>query len=531
MSSGELVQKLMGRLSEARFCLEQGLQEGTADILKEVLAGIEKEGFPQSAREEIRSRAESMLESLKDEGIANQDPIEQCQSLDPVQYYDYGLALMDGQFWEEAIQELSMAAGLGFERLKSWEYCGDCASRLEKWEDAFRFYEHVYTDESLTDEQRNAILTKITKCSQAQKKKDARSATPVIEPEKSASADQPARCDCVNPSILSPGANSIDSIIGRTAASCESPSTGPLAGRIHYYRVSDLLHVGSSSLIFELEEQENGKKYAGQNLSGRFAEVLSPGKLAIWAKQHMMFSSRRHVGVFDLASIDGCFFIVREHLPLSLSDLLQANGSMPISLAVRLAYQVLEALGDLHLHMTREGAVQNRFHLDMRPSRVLARRDKPFVKIYNGGLWHEVEKTCPGKANLKELPLAHLAYRAPEQFRPYLARKRPPIFTDIYLFGTLLYEMLTGTTAFKASSFGEYEIQHCEQYPSPPKVWRPEIPETLNELIMTCLASDPMKRFRSTTQISLILEKAFPAEVARPKDDAYREYLKKLDLI
>jgi serine/threonine protein kinase len=457
--------------------------------------------------------------------------MEQSEAIDPAQYFNYGLALMDGQFWEEAIQELSMAAGLGFQRLKCWEHCGDCASHLQKWEDAFGFYEHVYSDESLTDEQKNAILTKITKCSQSQKKKDARCPTRAKGHVKTEPAGQQVKCDCVNPSILSPGAHSIDSIIGQTVSSWESPSTGPLAGQTHCYRLTDLLHVGSSSLIVELEEQDNGKKYAGQNLSGKLAELLSPEKLAVWAQRQMQFNSRHHVRIFDLAGINGYFFIVREHLPISLSDLLTANGNMPVSLAVRLAYQVLEALGDLHLHMTGDGVVQNEFHLDLRPSRVLLRSDKPFVKIYNGGLWHEIEKACQSKANLKELPLPHLAYRAPEQFRPYLARKRPPVFTDIYLFGTLFYEMLTGTSAFKASSFGEYEIQHCEQYPSPPKVWRPEIPETLNELIMNCLASDPVKRFRSTTQISLILEKAFPSEVIRPKDDLYRQHLEKLNLI
>jgi len=281
----------------------------------------------------------------------------------------------------------------------------------------------------------------------------------------------------------------------------------------------------------ELEEQGNGKKYAGQSLTGKFAEAIPPEKLAAWAQRQMLFNSRHHVRIHDLAGVAEHFFIVREHLPMSLSDLLTTNINMPISLAVRLAYQVLEALGDLHLHMTSEGTVQNQFHLDLRPSRVLLRKDKPFVKIYNGGLWLEIEKAGSAKLSLKELPLPHLAYRAPEQFKTYLSRKRPPVFTDIYLFGTLFYEMLTGTPAFKASSYGEYEIQHCEQYPSPPKVWRPEIPETLNELIMSCLSTDPMRRFRSTTQISLILEKAFPAEVARPKDDSYQQYLEKLNLI
>ncbi|MGA2226540.1 MAG: protein kinase [Syntrophobacteraceae bacterium] len=531
MAPGELVQQFISRLSEARLCMEQGLEHGTVDILKGILAEIEEKDLPEPAKDEIRSRTESMLNSLNNQNSIESAPKEGFPATDPSQFYDYGSALMDGQFWEEAIQQLSLAAGLGYKRLKCWELCGDCASRLEKWEDAFRFYEYVYTDESLTDEHKKAILTKITKCSQAQKEKHVRSAPPAKDRKETKAADQGENPEFVDPSVVSLGSYSVDPIIGRTVSSWVGPAGKTLPGVSNCYQVTDLLHVGSSSMVVELEDQSSRKKYAGQTLNGKLANALPPEKLASWAQGQMLVNSRHLVGIYDLATTNGYFFIVREHLPLSLNDLLAAGENMPISLAVRLAYQVLEALGDLHLHMAADGRVQSLFHLDLRPSRVLLCRDKPRLKLYNGGLWKWIEKANPARTSLKEMPLPHLAYAAPEQFRTYLARKRPPIFTDIYLFGALFYEMLTGAPPFKASSFGEYEIQHCEQYPSPPKVWRPEVPEVLNELIMNCLTCDPMKRFRSTTQISLILEKSFHGDVARPKDDSYQKYLKKLKLV
>jgi len=530
MAPGEFVQQFISRLSEARLCMEQGLADGTADILKGILAEIEEKDFPEPAREEIRSRAESMLNSLNNQDKMESAPEQGFHATDPSQFYNYGSALMDGQFWEEAIQQFSMAAGLGCQRLKCWELCGDCASKLEKWEDAFRFYEYVYSDESLTDEQKKAILTKITKCSQAQKKEHVRCANLAKGCAGPESTDHREKPELANPSVFSLRSYSVDPILGQTVSSWAGPAGKTLAGAAHCYHVTGLLHVGSRSLVVELEDQSDGKKYAGQTLSGKLANALPPEKLALWAQRQMLVNSRHLVRIYDLANINGYFFIVREHLPLSLNDLLAASANMSISLAVRLAYQVLEALGDMHLHMATDGRIQSLFHLDLRPHRVLLRRDKPCLKLYNGGLWKEIEKANPAMANLEEVPLAHLAYMAPEQFRTYLARKRPPVFTDIYLFGALFYEMLAGTPAFNASSFGEYEIQHCEQYPSPPKVWRPEIPEILNELIMKCLACDPMRRFRSTTQISLILEKSFPSEVARPKDDSYQKYLEKLKL-
>ena len=220
MAPGELVQKFLGRLSEARFCMEQGLADGTADIVRGILAEIEVDNLPQTIKDQIRSRALSILNGVNEHSHAQPAQEEEFQATEPAQFYSYGLALMDGQFWEEAIQELSMAAGLGFQRLKCWEYCGDCAVHLGKWEEAFRFYEYVYTDESHTDEQKKAVLTKITRCSQAQRKEHAQ--TKAMAKRISNGRRRRTRrrnAEFVNPSILSLGSYSVDPVIGQTVTS------------------------------------------------------------------------------------------------------------------------------------------------------------------------------------------------------------------------------------------------------------------------------------------------------------------------
>ena len=366
MAPGELVQKFLGRLSEARLCMEHGLADGTADIIKGVLAEIQAEDFPQSAREEIRSSAESILISLNEHsGVECIPHNEALEATDPSQFYNYGLALKDGQFWEEAIRELSMAAGLGFQRLKSWEYCGDCSFNLGRWEEAFRFYEYVYSDASVSEELKKAVLVKITRCSQAQKKEHARPAAMSNENTKTESENRQAKSEFVNPSVLSLDSYSVDPIIGQTVTSWTDKTGKNLAGCTRSYRVTDLLHIGSSSLVVELEEKSSGKKYAGQTLSGKLNNALSAEKLASWAQGQMLINSRHLIMIYDLANANGHLFIVREHLPLSLSDLMASGVNMPISLAVRLGYQVLEGLGDLHLHKAAEGRIQSLFHLDL----------------------------------------------------------------------------------------------------------------------------------------------------------------------
>lgn len=547
MHSREQYKKILDRLSEVKIYIDQGLEEGIDEIFYEILAAIEEGQLSADEKEELLLRVKEEsggrfggLNGLK----ASVDPQSQnvcecepeprfdppeAQSSDPSQHFDYGLALMDGQFWEEAIAEFNAAAELGHEPLKSREYSGDCAARLEKWVEAIRYYNIIYSDPEIPEELRKQILLKINKCSQTQKKSSfapaARSAAP---PDAVPEVSEPAP-EVVTSSISSLDGYSVDSVLGSTISSWIPP--GEEGRERHEYRIMNLLHVGSSSLIVELEQLGSGAKFAGQTLTGNFGEVLSPEKLAEWVRENACYHSQYLVKIHDLAHSDDHFFIVRDHYPLSLCDVLAAGEYMPISLAVRFAHQVLEALGDLHLHMSMDEQPVNSYHLDLRPSRVLLRTDLPCCKISNGGLWRRLESAAPDVTSVANIPIHCLPYRAPEQFRTYLARKKPPIFTDIYLFGALFYEMLTGVQAFKASSREEYELQHCEQYPSPPRVWRAEIPETINEMIMTCLESNPIKRYRSTTQMSLLIEKAYPDALARPKDDSYQVFLQRLKLI
>lgn len=447
---------------------------------------------------------------------------------DPSQHYNYGLALIDGQFWEEAIAEFTAAAELGYEIRKCREYCGDCAFHLGRLEEAIRFYNMLYADAGLDEELKRQILLKITKCSQTRKKLESESVI-LARSGKAAAEKTLLHTESLTSCISSLDRYSLESVFGRTILSW----AGEKGGRISNseYIITNLLHVGSSSLIVEMEELDSGQLFAGQILTGRFGEILSPTMLYDWVRAQRSIDSRHLVRIRDLAESDRHFFIVREHFPLSLNDILTTGETIPIPIAIRFAYHVLEALGDLHLHRGVDGTVMSSFHLDLRPSRILLRTDAPCAKVCNGGLWRGIERAAPEEASIRNTPLHALSYRAPEQFRPYLSRKRPPLFTDIYLFGVLFYEMLTGIPAFKASSFEEYEIQHCEQYPSPPRVWRAEIPDTLNDMIMHCLETDPMKRFRSTTQMSLLLEKTFPGALARPKDDTYQQFLKKIKLL
>ncbi|MCE5334932.1 MAG: protein kinase [Desulfobacteraceae bacterium] len=528
MEQQDLYHKFLARLTKAQKRIEQGLGDAGAETIREILAEMERSPFHSTEKEKILLHLQSLADASKaNDAVPPSTP--EADSSEAAQHFQYGLVLLDGQFWEEAITEFGMAAALQYQPLKCWEYCGDCASKLSRWDDAIRYYNSVYSTEDISSDLKQLILLKITKCSQTNKKENMLAATGARGGSPVAPSD--GRTEFFTPTVSSLDSYSVDSMLGRTLTTWRSPRDPDPTGKNRSYRLVNLLQVGTSALIVELEDTESGDRLVGQNLAGELGAALSPEILSRWAERQQSLPGRHLTRVYDLAHADGCFFIVREQMDLSLNDILTAGKAMPIPLAIRLAYQILEGLGDLHLQMGFDGKIHNQFHLDLRPSRILLRKDRPRLKIYNGGLWKQLETAAPEKAHVKNIPLHYLAYRAPEQFRPYLARKRPPFFTDIYLFGCLFYEILTGVPPFKATSREEYEIQHCEQYPSPPKVWRPEIPDVVNDLIVQCLHGDPTKRWRSTTQMSLLIEKAYPHEVAREKDDSYRNFLRDLKLL
>jgi len=538
MVSGDSFQAYVDRLEEALLYVDQGLVDGAVEVFEEILREVDTIALSQAEKDDLRLRIQSGLKKAGKELEPSREAVESKEirnvemSMDPAQVFEYGTALMDGQFWEEAIHELKQASEVGYRVNECLELCGDAAFQLERWEEAIGYYQIIYSDPDILEDLKKQILIKITKCSQAQRKTEAQSALRARMNEARLAVDavqgQPEvmRASTFPSSLTSLEDAATTRLLGQQIVSWEDEKGEYRAEGRRTYRVLNLVQAGITSVVVELEREGTGERFAGQTLSDPFRQCTSPRSLARWVHALSVVDSSYLAKVYDLAHSGDTFFVVREYFPLSLADILAKDEILPVPLAVYIAYSVLDGLGDLHLHMGRDEQIRNIYHLDLRPSRVLLDVSRPVVKIYNGGLWKMLEESNPDAISLRSLPLPFLPYRAPEQFRPYMARRKPPVFTDIYLFGTLFYEMLTGTQAFRASSYEEYEIQHCDQYPMPPKVWRPEIPDELNELIMKCLQSDPTKRWRSTTQISLILEKSLNRSPQWTKD-AFRKHLKR----
>ncbi len=242
MAVQELFQTYWNRLEEARLYIAQGLPDGASELIRGITAEIEASDLPDEERERLLAQAMSaLLEAAETEGFTDTKEV-----VDPYQAFQYGRALMDGEFWEEAIIELERAASGGYRELQALELCGDCAHRLNHWEDSIRYYRAVYGSPEASADLKKQILLKMARSSQALRKTGARPLPPphsappaagdtaVEQPEAQARGPRTTKPEAIVPAVTSLDQSPLMQLVGervsRQTAPCLSPD-GPAACR------------------------------------------------------------------------------------------------------------------------------------------------------------------------------------------------------------------------------------------------------------------------------------------------------------
>jgi Tol biopolymer transport system component len=214
----------------------------------------------------------------------------------------------------------------------------------------------------------------------------------------------------------------------------------------------------------------------------------------------------------DVGSHDGIEFLVMEHLEgESLADRL-SRGPLPVEDAIRYAIQIADALDKAH----RRGII----HRDLKPGNVMITRTG--AKLLDFGLARSVdtEAVSPDSATIAHKPITEegtivgtVQYMAPEQLESRPADAR----TDIFAFGAVLYEMLTGRRAFGGKSRASVIASILAAEPQPLSAAQPATPPALERVIRICLEKDPDDRWQSAHDVRLELEGLTLAEAKRER--------------
>ncbi len=220
--------------------------------------------------------------------------------------------------------------------------------------------------------------------------------------------------------------------------------------------------------------------------------------------------------LFDIGSQDGTGYMVMEFMEgETLADRI-AKGPIPIEQALKLAVQIADALDRAH----RAGVT----HRDVKPGNVMVTRDG--VKVLDFGLAKAGTSATlgPNDATLTHalttegVILGTPQYMAPEQFEGKEADAR----ADIWAFGAVLYEMVTGQKAFQGKSYSSLVGAILSTDP-PPMAVTPFTPSWLERLVRRCLNKDPEERYQSMRDVVLDLRAPAPepASTAAPAKAGY----------
>ena len=207
--------------------------------------------------------------------------------------------------------------------------------------------------------------------------------------------------------------------------------------------------------------------------------------------------------LYDVGEQDGTAFLIMELLDgETLADRL-TKGALPLDQALTTAIAIASALDHAH----RAGLV----HRDLKPGNIML--TKTGAKLLDFGLAKasapvvagsslSMAPTTPANLTVQGTILGTFQYMAPEQLEGQEADAR----TDIFAFGAVLYEMLTGKKAFEGKSQASLIGAIMHATPPPIAAGQPLTPAALDRVVKTCLAKDPNDRWQSVGDLKRELQ-------------------------
>ena len=276
--------------------------------------------------------------------------------------------------------------------------------------------------------------------------------------------------------------------------------------RIGRYQILEEVASGGQATVYRAWDTSTGQvvglKVMHPHLAG------DPSYLERFRREARLAASVRHpnvVRIFEVGSDGDIQFISMEYLPLSVHDLIQAQGSLPIDRAVDIGYQIALALESAHQH----GIV----HRDIKPQNILL-APAGTVKVSDFGIARA--------ANLSTMTRTGALMGTPHYMAPEQAKgERATIVSDLYSLGVVLYQMLTGEVPFDAETPWEVIRQHIEAQPARVRQVRGDVPRVLERLVSRSLEKNPSRRYATPGELAQALREAVPeAFKARPAEQA-----------
>jgi serine/threonine-protein kinase len=271
----------------------------------------------------------------------------------------------------------------------------------------------------------------------------------------------------------------------------QGPRKRVLADR---YEIEDLLGQGGMARVFRGTDRVLGRTVAVKVLSPQFAG--DDQFVARFRREAQAAAALNHpniVSVYDTGDQADVHFIVMEYVEgRTLRDVVRQDGPLMPERATEIGASVARALASAH----EAGMV----HRDIKPGNIMLTRDGE-VKVMDFG----IARTSTGDTLTQTAAvLGTASYLSPEQAQGITVDAR----SDIYSLGCVLYEMLAGRAPFTGDSPVAIAYKHVKEDPVPPGRLNGDVPDSLDAVVMKCMAKNPANRYQSAEELREDLERA-----------------------
>ncbi len=258
--------------------------------------------------------------------------------------------------------------------------------------------------------------------------------------------------------------------------------------RVGEYLITDKLGVGGFGTVFRAEHPLIGKQVAIKVLGRQWS--ADPEMVKRFIAEARAVNQIRHRNIIDIFGFgqleDGRHYYVMEYLDgVPLDGYLVERGRLSLEEAIPILRAVARALDAAHANGIA--------HRDLKPENVFLVMDEtggPFPKLLDFGIAKLLNQGPAAEhMSLTGAPMGTPHYMSPEQSRGRNVNHR----TDIYAFGCMAYQMLTGSFPFDGADYVEILLQQVGRDPIPPSVLVPEL-AIIDDGIAWMLQKDPDAR-------------------------------------
>jgi Tol biopolymer transport system component len=272
--------------------------------------------------------------------------------------------------------------------------------------------------------------------------------------------------------------------------------------RLGPYEIVAALGAGGMGEVYRAKDPRLGREVAIKVLPASFSQ--DPDRLKRFEQEARAAGVLNHpniTAVHDFGSHEGSPYIVTELLEGETLRSRLSSGALPARKAIDYAMQIARGLAAAH----EKGIV----HRDLKPENVFVTRDGR-VKILDFGLAKlKLEKDGEPQTDLRTVSgtepgviLGTMGYMSPEQVRGKAADRR----SDLFAFGAILYEMLSGQRAFRGDTAADTITAILSKEPPDLTATNRDIHPGLERIVRHCLEKNPEERFESARDVAFDLE-------------------------